>query len=462
VGFSAPSLAKPDLLPFLPTSAADGGTQHARFMDTFERPGHTLLRFDTVLRNVGDGPLDVFTTGGGDMSAYQYVWPAGTTPVIDEDSDPPNPSSWRSLTGNDFLYYPFTGHNHFHLPRAAKYELVDGAGNLLSASSKNDVGFCLYDSYYNADTQQPQFMPSACRPGEPNWQGVIRMGISPGMGDLYASPLTDQWVDATDVMPGQYRIRATANPNQVLDESNYGNNVQYFPITVAGAAPVPASASTKAGTGVDVAISAQVYGAGMESRTRADCDNLYTDDCFTTNPDPGRAIFAVTGATGGTAAITSQAGLGATLRFTPAPGFSGTATVGYTATDSRGLTSPPATVTIQVAPGSGLSSTPPRTAGGPRKAKVTLAPRLSVVHRKGRWYVAVKGHVTKTLATRKIAVQRRAGKKRIVTMARITVGRKGNYAALVRMPSRRVTVRTFIGSTKTTKAAVSRFRTVRR
>jgi hypothetical protein len=30
------------------------------------------------------------------------------------------------------------------------------------------------------------------------------------------------------------------------------------------------------------------------------------------------------------------------------------------------------------------------------------------------------------------------------------------------MPSRTVTVRTFVGSTKTTKAAVSRFRTVRR
>ena len=51
------------------------------------------------------------------------------------------------------------------------------------------------------------------------------------------------------------------------------------------------------------------------------------------------------------------------ITFTPAPGFSGTISVGYTVTDADGLTSPPSTVTFNVAgtttvPGTGAVETP--------------------------------------------------------------------------------------------------------
>jgi hypothetical protein len=468
VGIGAPGGAKPpDLTPLLPT---DSSTHVARFMDTVQQPGHTLVRFDTVLMNGADaGRLDLYRTGAG-QPTEQKVWQIG------EALDTPSPDAAPADTSNStaladfykFFYFDAAGHHHFHFPHAAQYQLTTLAGAVIGDSPKNNVGFCLFDSY----SQDPVFAADPCHPGESTYTGPIRMGISPDSGDLYGAGLTDQWVDVTAVMPGDYLIRATANPDHVIQESDYSDNVRSFPITVAGAAPSDATASTPSGAPVDVSLGARVFGSDILNRiapggTNCGGENadLYNpaSACFNTTPaSTTRVTFAVTDAAGGTAAITSQSGLGATLRFTPAAGFSGTATVHYTATDSRGLTSPAATATIQVAPASGLSSSPPRTAGARRKAKVTLAPRLSVVHRKGRYYVAVKGHVTRSLATRNIVVQRRVGKKRIVTMARITVGKKGNYAALVRMPSRTVTVRTFIGSTKTTKAAVSRFRTLAR
>jgi hypothetical protein len=468
VGFGAPGGDQlPNLEPYLPTF---DGTPHSRFMDTVQEPGHTLVRFDTVLKNVATNPdarLDLFRTGAG-QPTQQKVWQTGE--ILDDPTLGTIPPGGNTsiITGHDFFYFDAAGHHHFHFPHAAQYQLATMSGAVIADSPKNNVGFCLFDSYGTG-----AFGQDPCHRDDPSWTGVIRMGISPGVGDLYGAGLTDQWVDVTNVMPGQYQIKATANPDGVIDESDYSDNVKYFPITVAGAAPTSPTASTAPGAAVDVALGATIYGADIENRIAPAGTNCAGEDadlynaaspCFNTTPaSTTTARFAVTGATGGTAAITAQSGLGATLRFTPAPGFSGTATVTYTATDSRGLTSPPATVTIQVAPGSGLSNTPAGGAtGARRKAKVRLAPRLSVVHRKGRYYVAVTGHVTASLAKRKIVVQRRVGTKRIVTMARITVGKKGGYAALVRMPSRKVTVRTFVGSTKTTKAAVSRFRTLSR
>jgi hypothetical protein len=467
VGIGAPGGDQlPNLEPYLPTS---DGTPHSRFMDTVQQPGHTLLRFDTVLKNVAtntDARLDLFRTGAG-QPTQQKVWQTGD--ALDDPTAGGTPPAGNTsvITGHDFFYFDAAGHEHFHFPHAAQYQLVSSSGAVIADSPKNTVGFCLFDSYgAGAFAQDP------CHRNDPSWTGVIRMGISPGVGDLYGAGLTDQWVDVTTVMPGEYQIKAIANPDGVIKESTTSDNVKLFPITVAGAAPAVATGTTTAGTTVDVPLSATVYGADIDNRIvppgtncgGSDAD-LYTaaSQCFADNPNGNLATFTVTGATGGTASIVNQSGRTATLRFVPKTGFSGTATVTYTATDARGLTSPPVAATITVTPASGLSSTPPGGATGtPHKAKVTLAPRLSVVHRKGRYYVRVTGHVTKSLVKRKVVVQRRVGTKRIVTMARIRVGKAGGYAALVRMPSRTVTVRTFVGSTNTTKAAVSRFRTLSR
>ena len=63
------------------------------------------------------------------------------------------------------------------------------------------------------------------------------------MGDFYGSQLWDQWVDVTDVTPGTYRLYASADPQNIYEESNEGNNASdpvdvVIPGVIAGAKSV--------------------------------------------------------------------------------------------------------------------------------------------------------------------------------------------------------------------------------
>ena len=44
-------------------------------------------------------------------------------------------------------------------------------------------------------------------------------------GDLYSRHLDCQWIDVTDVPPGIYILRLLVNPDNLVLESDYKNNV---------------------------------------------------------------------------------------------------------------------------------------------------------------------------------------------------------------------------------------------
>jgi hypothetical protein len=447
VGFGAGGPDPPNLQPLLPT---DSSKHVARFMDTIQEPGHTLVRFDTVLENVSTSPnarLDLYRTAAG-QPTEQKVW------GLDDRLDTPNPdaapvdqSNSIALPDADrFFYFPKPGHFHFHFPHAADYQLTTASGQVIADSPKNAVGFCLFDSY----SQGGVFAQDPCHAGEPDYTGPIRMGISPGSGDLYFAGLTDQWVDVTDVMPGDYQIKATADPDNVIRESDDDDNVKFFPIAVAGAAPADAATTTPAGTAVDVPLSATIYGADVPRRVappntgcggpNADLVNP-TSACFDwTHASATEATFTVTGAAGGTATIVDPSGTTATLRFTPAPSFSGTATVRYTATDSRGLTSPPATATITVTPAGRISSTPPGGSGSaptttpPKSVHFTLSARQLLINQRiGQAAIRRLNAVAATLDGRPVA-KSKAHTKGTVTLsaAQLLINQRIYQAAIRR------------------------------
>jgi hypothetical protein len=448
VGLGAGGPDPPNLQPYLPT---DSSRHVSRFMDTIQEPGHTLVRFDTVLENVSTSPnarLDLYRTAAG-QPTEQKIWgladrldtPSADAAPVDQSNSVALPDAYR------FFYFPKPGHFHFHFPHAADYQLTTDSGQVIADSPKNAVGFCLFDSY----SQGGAFATDPCHAGEPDYTGPIRMGISPGSGDLYFAGLTDQWVDVTDVMPGEYQIKATADPDGVIRESDEGDNVKFFPITVAGAAPADAARTTAAGTPVDVPLSATVYGADVPRRVAppgSGCDGPNADlvnpgsPCFDwTHASTGQATFTVTGATGGTAAIVDPSGTAATLRFTPAPGFSGTATVRYTATDSRGLTSPPATATITVTPAPGrVSSTPPGGSGPttttpPKSGHFTLsAAQLLINQRIGQAAIRRLNAVAATLDGRPTPTPPTAHKRGTVTLsaAQLLINQRIYQAAIRR------------------------------
>ncbi len=105
-------------------------------------------------------------------------------------------------------------HGHYHFESHAQYDLIDVAtARTLPIGVKN--GFCLRD-----DTVWDA--AKAVR-GCENYD-CDSQGISAGCSDVYAPDLDCQWVDITDVAPGDYTLRVTTNPNAQVPELDYTNN----------------------------------------------------------------------------------------------------------------------------------------------------------------------------------------------------------------------------------------------
>ncbi|KAF5398858.1 Class a scavenger receptor srcr domain with lysyl oxidase domain nb: only one srcr domain [Paragonimus heterotremus] len=145
---------------------------------TYQWMTRTLLRFSSVIENVG---TDVFK------------------PLEDPDN-----WEWHAC------------HMHYHSMKVfSRYEVVDTDKRLVSVGLK--ASFCLEDNI--------------CRPGAtPKFRcsNVIdskgTQGISPGCKDTYLHDYDCQWVDITDVPPGQYIFQVSFNPDFLVPESNFFNN----------------------------------------------------------------------------------------------------------------------------------------------------------------------------------------------------------------------------------------------
>jgi hypothetical protein len=142
-------------------------------------PGRrTLLRFDTVTSNLGTGDLVMGV--------------------------PPPPGESNAI----FEWSPC--HMHHHVKDYASYQLIDGAGNVLTARKQS---FCLEDG-------------EPVQPGaQPHGYSCINQGISRGWADVYARGLACQWIDITDLSPGAYTLRVEVNPLHTIPETDTTNNV---------------------------------------------------------------------------------------------------------------------------------------------------------------------------------------------------------------------------------------------
>ncbi len=431
---AAPNQDLPDLTAQLPDDRSD--TPNARWIDTVEIPGRTLFRFDSVIFNSGTGAMEVARIGG---TTFQRTYSGGI---------PGGAATNRQLalgaTGqqNALRYSAATGHNHFHSQRIAAYELRTTAGTPVAQAAKNLAGFCLYDSWGTDSSPTQYYAPdgTSCKANQPDYTGDLSMGISPGWGDFYGSQLWDQWVDVTDVTPGTYRLYASADPQNIYEESNEGNNASdpvdvVIPGVIAGAKSV----STAAGQAIDIPLSATVVGPGVKSR-KTGCDPVLAS-CMTT-AGASVASWVVSTPTTGTATRT-----GATVRYTPPAGFNGTATFTYSGTDSRGLTSKPATVTITVGTGGsgggggGLTNTTSRSK--PKSVGLSVAslkPTRTQLRVHASGVVKPPAGGAAQVCTGKVLVRVVAGKK-VVRSTRATLRRRASacrYSVILAVPKAKI------------------------
>jgi len=117
-----------------------------------------------------------------------------------------------------FICSPAGGHNHAHYSNWARYELLDDTNQSLVVGHKQ--GFCVYDF----DTS----VPCPVR----NFTGCEYMGLSIGCADLYSSSLGCQYLDVTDVPPGDYTLRVQLDPFHRIAELDETNNVLTRSVTI--------------------------------------------------------------------------------------------------------------------------------------------------------------------------------------------------------------------------------------
>ncbi|MBI1785392.1 immunoglobulin domain-containing protein, partial [Candidatus Sumerlaeota bacterium] len=154
-----------------------------------------LLRFTTQTRNIGAGDL--------------YLG---------------NPS------GNPLFHFSEC-HGHYHLDNYMEYRLKDGANQIVVGYKQ---GFCLLDSL--------RFDPGA---NPSPIYNCVNQGIQAGWADEYVADLPCQYIDVTGVAAGTYTLEMEVNPQRVLMETNYANNITTLTIVIpALPSPTPTPSPT--------------------------------------------------------------------------------------------------------------------------------------------------------------------------------------------------------------------------
>ena len=180
--------------------------------------GRRLLRFSTVIANVGVGPFQLFGFDPDGVTSMDDVLRVRQQ-ILRSDG------SFRTRDTTATMQWSADGHNHFHVQDLQRILLQSVGAQTLTRWAK--TGFCFLDSYpygspkpsrYNSDYHVCQVAPNR----------TVRMGVSPRWGDIYKSTIALQWIDVTGLPSGNYRILFIVDPPLEtlgrFTESNEANN----------------------------------------------------------------------------------------------------------------------------------------------------------------------------------------------------------------------------------------------
>jgi hypothetical protein len=181
----------------------------APFDFRIEQPtsGTRLLRFSTVVVNVGAGPFQLY--GYDEDGAAKR-----TDSLLVRQQILQSDGTFVDRNTTATMAWGTDGHDHFHALGLQRIELQAAQGSSLLRSAK--TGFCFLDSYefrskeashYNRDNFVCQVAPTRSVP----------MGISVGWGDIYKATFAFQWIDVTGLPAGDYVISLVVDPPGRLD-----------------------------------------------------------------------------------------------------------------------------------------------------------------------------------------------------------------------------------------------------
>jgi hypothetical protein len=210
---SKPAGAASDVLPDLRMARI----QDLQIQSTSSRK---LLRFDSIVVNVGDGAFEARGSRPDKTSSMKV------SQRIYDDA-----GGFRSRSTTARMYFAGDGHTHWHLRDLQDYVLTRlDNGKKVGTGEKH--GFCFFDNYRFGSTRDAYYLRTGC--GNDRDALRVRMGLSRGWGDVYQSSLPDQYIDITGLTSGRYKLRATADADNWFRETNNTNNFTWVNIQISG------------------------------------------------------------------------------------------------------------------------------------------------------------------------------------------------------------------------------------
>jgi hypothetical protein len=210
-----PASVLPDLIP-LPSWGISVQNKHS---------GSSYLSFGATVWIGGNSRLDVegFRDDGSPlMHAYQYFWRGGT--VIGRA-----PAGTMGFDNKKC-------HHHWHVEQFAQYRLLGASKSVVVRSRK--VGFCIaptdaIDLLLSHAVWQPSQTGLVGQCGLPSALWVQEM-LPLGWGDTYVQDIAGQSFDISKLPNGTYYIEIIANPEKVLHETNYANDISLRKVILGG------------------------------------------------------------------------------------------------------------------------------------------------------------------------------------------------------------------------------------
>jgi hypothetical protein len=160
-----------------------------------------LLRFTTGAKNAGTGDLFLGDPAHGDPKYFEFA----------------------------------QCHGHYHFKGFADYQLLKLDHSLVVQGHK--MSFCVEDNEPPTNPHEgttnliprPDEVPQGSPPPVDHWTPSQRTychhpGLHRGWEDAYANTIEGNWLDITDVAPGDYLLSITLNPQHFIAELSYDNN----------------------------------------------------------------------------------------------------------------------------------------------------------------------------------------------------------------------------------------------
>lgn len=200
--------------------------------EVVEASARRCLRFDQIIGNDGEGPLELrFRTDGlgTDQEIRQRIYATD--------------GSYRDLRADSYTFHPLHAHFHYVNFAQSKLWLSNEKGERVSdvaAAVGDKIGFCPIDieNYRfgeKDDGARTYYFERCHNPTESESSGTYMVtGISPGWADVYNWFLADQYIEVSGVPDGYYLLETIADPAGTVVESDETDNAVEVLIRLCG------------------------------------------------------------------------------------------------------------------------------------------------------------------------------------------------------------------------------------